>query len=143
MGMFTDTLGIIGSLDTSGPGGQVKFQVRERPESDPTGRTAKDPGAKLDNGKIMGGLLADFSLALTAVAEVGTYGANKYTRCGWESVPNGIQRYGDAKWRHLLKGATQPIDQESGLMHKAHEAWNVLAELELMLRENANAAQVL
>lgn len=103
-------------------------------ESDPTGRSAKDPGAKLDSGKIMGGLLADFSLALTAVAEVGTYGANKYTRNGWESVPDAIRRYGDAKWRHLLKGATQPIDPDSGLMHKAHEAWNVLAELELMLR---------
>lgn len=121
---------------TAGLGGR-----RTDHESDPTGRTAKDPGAKLDSGKIMGGLLADFSLALTAVAEVGTYGANKYTRCGWESVPNGIQRYGDAKWRHLLKGATQPIDPESGLSHLAHECWNNLAVLELVLRKETDATR--
>lgn len=101
-------------------------------ESDPTGRAPHEPGAKLDAGKVYASLLGDFSLALTEVAKVATFGANKYSRGGWQTVPNGIQRYSDAKWRHLLKSG---VDEDSGLLHKAHEAWNVLAELELILRE--------
>ena len=44
-------------------------------ENDPTGRGAHEPGAKLDAGKPLAGVLSDFSLALIAVAEVGTFGA--------------------------------------------------------------------
>jgi hypothetical protein len=104
-------------------------------EIDPTGRKASDPGAKMDGGKPMAGLLGLFSRALTAVAEVGTFGAGKYTRGGWQAVPNGIERYDDAKWRHTLKGYQEARDPDSGLLHAAHEAWNALAKLELMLRE--------
>lgn len=84
----------------------------------------------------MAGLLNDFSLALTAVAEVGTFGAIKYTRGGWQTVPNAITRYNDAGWRHRLMAQRQPHDRDSGLLHKAHEAWNILAELELILRKD-------
>lgn len=92
-------------------------------------------GSKFDSGKPMASLLADFPRALMAVAEVGTFGAKKYSRGNWLSVENGIERYSDAKWRHLLQGAVTPVDDESGLPHKFHEAWNALAELELMLIE--------
>lgn len=104
-------------------------------ESDPTGRDAHQPGAKLDEGKTLAGTLNDFGLALMAVAEVGTFGAVKYTRGGWQSVPNAITRYNDAGWRHKLKSHVEQNDEDSGLLHKAHEAWNVLAELELILRQ--------
>lgn len=104
-------------------------------EVDPSGKGAHEAGAKLDAGKIYGSLLDDFSLALMAVAEVGTFGANKYSRGGWQSVPNGAQRYRDAMWRHLLKERHEGCDGDSGLMHIAHRAWNALAELELVLRE--------
>lgn len=104
-------------------------------ETDPNGFSANTPGAKLDAGKVMGGLLDDFSLALIAVAEVGSFGANKYTRGGWQTVPDGQQRYRDAMWRHLLKERHEGVDVDSGLTHIAHRAWNVLAELELMLRK--------
>lgn len=103
-------------------------------ELDPNGIDPHTPGAKCDAGKTLGGLLGDFSLALTAVAEVGTYGANKYTRGGWQQVPDGEQRYTDALWRHLLAEQQQPLDGESGLSHAAHMAWNALARLELELR---------
>lgn len=103
-------------------------------ESDPHGKDLHSPGAKADAGKTQAGVLADFSLALLAVADVGTHGARKYTRGGWESVPNGQERYCDAKWRHLLAGKHEPVDRDSGLSHKAHAAWNALAELELELR---------
>ena len=72
-------------------------------EQDPNGITQHEPGSKLDAGKNKAGVLADFSRALLAVSEVGTFGADKYSRGGWQSVPNGVERYTDAAWRHLLK----------------------------------------
>lgn len=104
-------------------------------EIDPTGRDQHAPGAKMDDGKVKAGILEDFSLALWEVARVGSNGSVKYTRRGWETVPNGIERYNDAKWRHLLKGVREPLDPEWNILHLAHEAWNCLAKLELMLRE--------
>lgn len=104
-------------------------------ELDPTGKSASEAGAKLDQGKIMAAILGQFSRALTAVAEVCTHGATKYSRGGWQTVPNGIERYDDAKWRHALKGYYEDLDIDSGLMHDAHEAWNILAKLELKLRK--------
>ncbi len=103
-------------------------------ETDPNGKPAHEPGAKLDDGKIMAGVLADFSLALLEVAKVGTFGAKKYSRGGWQFVPDGITRYGDAMLRHYLK-ERYVFDKDSGLRHHAHLAWNALARLELILRE--------
>lgn len=103
-------------------------------EQDPYGIKPGEPGAKLDDGKILAGVLSDFSLALIEVAKVGTFGAKKYSRGGWQSVPDGCQRYYDAKWRHLLAERHETIAPDSGLLHAAHEAWNCLARLELMMR---------
>lgn len=105
-------------------------------ESDPLGRDAHQPGAKLDAGKPRAGLvLGDFARSLQAVVDVGTYGANKYTAHGWVSVPDGIERYTDALHRHLLAEATgEKVDQDTQLLHAAHAAWNALARLDLMLR---------
>lgn len=110
-------------------------------EKDPNGIEQHEPGAKLDDGKILGGVLNDFGLALLAVAEVGTFGANKYSRGGWQSVDDGIIRYKDALWRHLLKERYEDTDQDTGLSHQAAVAWNSLARLELMLREEAEQKQ--
>lgn len=103
-------------------------------ESDSTGKTAHDPGAKLDAEKVRAGLLADFSLALLEVAKVCTYGAKKYSVRGWEKVDNGIERYKDAQYRHMLAQRHEEFDQESGLLHLSHECWNLLAQLELKKR---------
>lgn len=106
-------------------------------ESDPLGKSANEPGAKLDAGKNRLGLvLLDFARALQAVGEVGTYGANKYSDSGWISVPNGEARYTDALLRHLMKEAAgERDDPDTGLRHAAHSAWNALARLDLMLRK--------
>ena len=95
------------------------------------------PGVKLDKGKPRAGLvLGGFSRALLAVADVGTFGAQKYTPHGWLSVPHGIERYTDAMVRHQLAEASgEQTDSESGLSHAAHAAWNALARLELLLAE--------
>jgi hypothetical protein len=116
--------------------GKVKVILNDEKEKDPLGKDPHEPGAKLDQGKVRVGLLFnDFPRALLEVSKVCTIGAKKYTDHGWLSVPNGIQRYNDAKNRHILNGAISEIDEEYGLLHLAHEAWNTLAELELRLRE--------
>ena len=76
-----------------------------------------------------------------ALAEVGTHGADKYSRGGWQEVPDGETRYRDADWRHLLKSRHEDVDQDSGLLHDAHRAWNVLAALELRLRRERSTFQ--
>lgn len=106
------------------------------PEVDPLGKDQHEKGAKLDAGKIRAGLvLGDFSRALRAVSEIGTFGANKYTEHGWLSVPNGFERYSDAMLRHWLDECSgEAYAADSGLLHAAHLAWNALARLELLLR---------
>ena len=89
-------------------------------------------GRKDDSAKTLAGLLKDFSPALMQVAEVGTFGAHKYARGNWLKVDNGIERYEDALWRHLLQHGTDP---ESGLDHLAHAAWNILALITLHHKE--------
>lgn len=114
-------------------------------EQDPTGRSAHEPGAKLDAGKPRPALvLGGFSRALEAVTEVGTFGARKYTPNGWRSVPNGVERYSEAMLRHWLK-ETQGIELDPGsnLTHAAHLAWNALARLELMLEQQERQRMIL
>ena len=106
-------------------------------ERDPTGKDAHQPGAKLDAGKPLTGLvLGGFARALNAVSEVGSFGARKYPRMGWVTVPDGYNRYTDALYRHMLKEATgEQLDPDSQLLHAAHTAWNALARLDLLIRE--------
>lgn len=107
-------------------------------ESDPNGKQSKEPGAKLDAGKspLLRGCLQYFPRALAAVAQVSEVGANKYTWNGWEKVPDGINRYGNALARHLAAEAVDgPIDRETECLHAAQVAWNSLARLELILKE--------
>lgn len=108
---------------------------------DPNGIHQHAPGAKLDLGKPRVDLVFNgFPLALLAVAEVATFGANKYTENGWMSVPDGVKRYTAAMDRHrIAEGAGHDHDAESELLHAAHLAWNALARLELMLREDGSA----
>ena len=115
----------------------------QRKETDPNGKDPNTPGAKVDAGKDRAWLfLAGFSRALKEVAKVATVGANKYTPDGWVSVPDGRTRYMDAFGRHLLDfGTGARIDDGPGGTHCLHQAqmiWNLLAALELELREKEN-----
>jgi hypothetical protein len=112
------------------PGG---FKLKEQ---DPNGLSANAPGAKLDAGKVRPALvLGGFARALLAVSRIGTFGAVKYTENGWMVVPNGEARYDDAKLRHWLTEKTGvEFDPDSEEEHAAHEAWNALARLDLILR---------
>lgn len=113
-------------------------------ETDPNGKTAHELGSKLDAGKspIFRGALAYFPRALTSVAAVSAFGASKYAWKGWESVPDGYNRYSDALVRHLAyEGKGEALDSDSGLLHAEHAAWNALARLELLLKDKENAIQ--
>lgn len=106
-------------------------------EQDPNGISQHEPGAKLDMGKVEPELIQrGFARALLAVAYVGTYGATKYTRDGWQDVQDGVRRYTNAMYRHLsAEHRGEECDPDTKLLHAAHAAWNALARLELMLRE--------
>tara|TARA_R110000796_G_scaffold19524_3_gene58520 strand:+ start:278 stop:799 length:522 start_codon:yes stop_codon:yes gene_type:complete len=110
-------------------------------EADPYGKDPHKSGAKLDAGKVpIEEILEQFAKALWSVAEVGAFGAEKYTMGGWLDVPNGEVRYKNAGARHRLKRAMgEEVDPDSGKLHLAQEAWNKLAELELHLRSKENA----
>lgn len=114
----------------------VAYDIEEKiSDKDPNGIDQHTPGAKLDAGKVQASLLIDFGRALLAVAAVGSFGASKYTRGGWEHVPDGINRYTDALLRHILKEQVEELDPDSNLLHASHTAWNALSRLELLLRE--------
>ena len=115
-------------------------------EYDPQGKSPKQPGSKLDAGKspVFQGVLDYFPRAITAVADVSLYGTNKYAWKGWESVPDGINRYANALARHIVKEAIEgpwdiaaklDPDHPTDIRHAAQVAWNALARLELILRD--------
>lgn len=112
-------------------------ETRHALEVDPVfGGNLNIPGAKADGAKIRPALvLGGFARALREVSKVGTFGAVKYTDNGWMEVPNGVERYDDAKMRHWLdEKAGVAVDKDTLLVHAAHEAWNALARLDLMIR---------
>ena len=103
----------------------------------------KTGGIKLDREKPrMGLVLGDFANALTAVGEVGTLGAQKYTEHGWLTVPNGLERYTNAMLRHYLQdpngGKLDDGPDGIGTLHAAQVAWNALARLELILQQRGS-----
>ncbi|WP_443698932.1 dATP/dGTP diphosphohydrolase domain-containing protein [Pseudomonas sp.] len=86
-----------------------------------------------------------FPNAVMEVAKVMSWAAeNKgYKPHDWVNLPDADTAFSSAASRHRVKGLIQKVsgvsvdkcvDEESSILHKAHEAFNVLAELELMLR---------
>jgi hypothetical protein len=80
-------------------------------------------GIKHDSGKIRPGLIP--VECIKAVAEVLTFGADKYSPNGWKDVSP--ERYEDALWRHYIAWKTgEKNDEESRLSHAAHFATNAI-----------------
>jgi len=100
-------------------------------------RSNSKPGFKDDFKKPdLDLVLGDFTRALQLVGEVGTKGANKYSDHGWLEVREGKRRYSSAMLRHYFKEEEgEWEDEELELPHAACVAWNALARLELILRE--------
>lgn len=85
-----------------------------------------------------------FPNAITEVAKVMTWAAeNKgYKPHDWKGLPNAETEFSAAASRHRVKGFIQKdngvpaldrTDEESNIVHLAHAAFNILAELELVL----------
>jgi len=90
-----------------------------------------------DKSPIYQGFIKYFPRAIEAVANVSKFGYDKYGHWGgWINVDDGINRFMDAKCRHMIdeaKGEERAKDSEK--LHAAHEAWGAMARLELILRE--------
>src|SRR3990167_3080085 len=108
-------------------------------EKDPNGIPSKQPGSKLDYGKIpvTQGCLHYFPRVLRELARLSQIGAKKYSWKGWKSVPDGIHRYGDALGRHELsiEDNFHRRDPDTGMLEVIAVAWNACARAELVLRE--------
>lgn len=115
---------------------------------DPYGVGQHDMGAKLDDGKdpIMKGFIDYFPKAMRAICRLSGTGAIKYAWGSWSAVMDSIDRYREAKGRHMLDLAEGEIydlvyeDPETGNKHYHHhavsEAWNAMATLQKMIDEN-------
>lgn len=118
--------------------------AENHPQPPPQNITIVAPDApvgavKFDGGKapIYQGFLNRFPRAIQGIAMVSEYGFRKYgTYDGWEKVPDGLNRYTDAKARHEnLQSIEGPYDvRDSGLPHALQEAWNAMARAELLLQ---------
>lgn len=129
----------IADTDPNSPKVKRMLKQIEKVEKDPDGKDAKTPGSKLDFGKLklFEHFLSYFPLAIEAVCEVSTFGAQKYTTMGWAKVEKGRERYREALLRHMLAEAKGEVyDKDSKLRHAAQEAWNALATLELLIRKD-------
>jgi len=92
-------------------------------------QTATTGGRKFDGNKLEYGLLPP--LALRAVVEILTIGAQKYERDNWKHVPDAKRRYFDAGMRHLWDSKCgEKYDEETNKHHLAHAICNLMFLLE-------------
>ena len=93
-------------------------------------KEVKETGIKYDNGKPrIGEMIMDFAKPLLQVCKVWEFGAHKYKKSNWKKVENGWDRYTNAMTRHQLLEETEYYDDETGIPHAVHTAWNALARL--------------
>ena len=90
-----------------------------------------------DKSPVYQGFIKYFPRAIEQVANISKFGYEKYgTWGGWLDVDDGLNRYMDAKCRHMIDEAKgEDCASDSKLLHAAHEAWNAMAKLELLMRE--------
>lgn len=95
----------------------------------------KDAGGS-EKGQKASQLAAMDPLALLHLGEVCAMGASKYAAFNYLQSGYDWRLSFDAALRHLLAAwAGQDYDPESGLLHTAHAAWNMLAIVSFQLRE--------
>lgn len=94
-------------------------------------------GLKFDGGKLQYSLIPPETLR--ALAQVLTFGAQKYAPGNWMLVEDGQTRYLDALYRHLeAYRLGEELDPESGLPHLSHVLTNA-AFLHYLSRKDSNA----
>lgn len=79
---------------------------------------------KFDQGKLRMDLIPPNTI--NTLAQVLTYGANKYRPNGWKAVDDATERYYSAAMRHLMAWRSGEFtDPESGMSHLAHVLTNI------------------
>lgn len=93
-------------------------------------------GKKFDKDKPRTDLLLEGCPdALMEISNVLGFGASKYGEHNWKGLENAKGRYRAAQLRHAIQGVTELRDEESKLLHAAHEACCVLFRLQLIIEE--------
>ena len=78
--------------------------------------------------------------AITEVAKVLTFGAQKYDEENWRKLDNLQNRYSSAALRHIFAHIDDSeLDEDSGLSHLAHAICCLLFKLEIELEESQKA----
>jgi hypothetical protein len=102
-------------------------------------------GMKFDGGKHRWTLvLKGMDKALRGVVAVATFGAVKYAADSWQNVEGAQVRYEDGLHRHLdaiHQYGWGSVDEDSGLLHAFHLAWNALALAWFAARDAETAAR--
>lgn len=83
-------------------------------------------------------VMQDMPRAIEALARVMTWALDSkgYKESDWLHVPDAINKYSGGMHRHDNKEKRgQEFDDESGLEHAIHTAWNAMARVELILRK--------
>lgn len=103
----------------------------------PSVADASKEGRKI--GKVrMDLVMQDMPRAIEALARVMTWALDSkgYKESDWLHVPDAINKYSGGMHRHDNKEKRgQEFDDESGLEHAIHTAWNAMARVELILRK--------
>lgn len=90
--------------------------------------------AKKDKGKLRWDLVP--WECVEPIADILTFGAEKYGEKTWKTVPDAPKRYKAALFRHLIawcKG--EKIDKESGRSHLHHALVNIIFMIYFELKE--------
>lgn len=87
-------------------------------------KIAAGQGAKFDAGKLRYSLVPP--IAIESMANVLTFGAQKYAANSWQDVENAEERYADALYRHLEAHRSGELkDNDSGMSHLSHAITNL------------------
>ena len=87
-------------------------------------KLASGVAPKFDQGKLQYSLVP--TIATKSLAEVLTFGAQKYAPNSWQNVKDGERRYTDALYRHLeAYRSGEKLDTDSNLSHLAHAITNI------------------
>lgn len=120
----------------------VKVDLNDNVNFDWYSRKVEQKGEKHNNYKLpMSKLFKQFPRALQAVVLTSCYGHDKYKNSdqdwmNFSRVKGGNESYFDADIRHQLDREIYGEDDESGLPHVFHEAFDKLAKCELWIKEN-------
>lgn len=91
-------------------------------------------GIKYDKNKPKyANFLLDFKDVFQELYKVYEFGTNKYGRENWKQLENGDERFTNAMLRHFLLDG---IDEETGVSHQTHVAYNALMRLYYILERN-------